>query len=127
MIDDLYIAVQSFIYKPELFRSFIVNTHPLWQVICNSIGWGAAIFLAFFFRPRCLVPLLGGFSFMFFLYLEETSSCYVLNNCHIYNTNDNTIGTFSMLPLGVVYSTIILFTVRLTIETIRWQKHRKRR
>ncbi len=64
---------------------------------------------------------------MFFLYLEETSSCYVLNNCHGYNTNDNAIGTFLMLPIGIFYSTSILFAVRLIIETIKWQKHRKRR
>jgi hypothetical protein len=126
-MDDLYINVQSIIYKSEAFRSLIINTYPLWQVTCNIMGWGTAIFLAFFFRPRCLVPLIGGFSFMFFLYLEETSSCYVLNKCHGYNTNDNAIGTFLMLPFGIIYSTSILFAIRLIIEAIQLQKHRKRR
>jgi hypothetical protein len=125
-MDDLYIHVQSVIYESEVFRSFIINTYPLWQVICHIMGWGTAIFLSFFFRPRCLVPLLGGFSFMLFLYLEETSSCYVLNKCHGYNINDNAIGTFLMLPFGIIYSTSILFAIRLIIETIQWQKHRRR-
>jgi hypothetical protein len=124
-MDDLYIDVQSVIYKSEVFRSFIIKTYPLWPVICDIVGWGTAIFLSFFFRPRCLVPFLGGFSVMFFLYLEETSSCYVLNNCHGYNINDNAIGTFLMLPLGIVYSTSILFAIRLIIETIQWRKYRR--
>jgi hypothetical protein len=64
---------------------------------------------------------------MFFLYLEETSSCYILNKCHGYNTNDKAIGTFLMLPFGIIYSTSILFAIRLIIETIQLQKHRKRR
>jgi membrane protein insertase Oxa1/YidC/SpoIIIJ len=127
MIDNLYIEIQSVVYKSEVFRNFIINTHPLWQVTCEVMCWGTPIFLALFFRPRCLVPLLGGFSLMFFNYLEETSSCYVLKDCHGYNTNDNAIGTVLLLPLGIIYSTTILFIVRLTIKTIQWHKQRKRR
>lgn len=126
MIDELYLQVESIVYKSEAFRKFIINTHPLWQVVCETIAWGTPISLAIFFRPRWLVPLLGGFCFMFFYLLVETSPACLPGICRGYNTNDNAIGTCLMLPFGMFYSVAVVLVVWSIAEAIRHRKSKRR-
>lgn len=124
MIYKFYGELQEIIYQSNILRDFIINTDPFWQTICHIIGWGSPLFMTILFRPRYLIPLLGGLNLTFFMYLEMTSSCFVLHNyC---NSEDDAISIYMWLVIGIVYSTIVLFVAGLTISTIQERRQRRR-